>query len=410
MYKNSRPCSGKRLLLLGGSRYQIPVIKKAKDLGCYVISADIYPNSIAHQHSDEYRYINVIDDNEVLMAARDLRADGIISFAVDPGVISAAYACERLGLPSVGPYDSVFTLQNKDRFRDFLKTHNFNTPMAKSYTKLNEAVEDIGSFTMPVMIKPVDSAGSKCVSKIESRDDLSKVFELALSCSRSKKVIIEEYIESNGNPSDSDSFSLNGDLIFFSLSNQYFDSDAINPFVPDAFIWPSTMPAEHQSCLRDEIQRLLSLLSMGSSAYNIETRIGNDNKAYIMECAPRGGGNRISEVLSLMEPIDIVQNSIFAALGMEDRIHLSTQEKTSGCWGEIILHSMQNGKFKSFDLDDSVIRNVYETDLWVSPGTPITEFRGANAAIGTVIIKSNSQAELIDIINRRKELFRVKVN
>jgi biotin carboxylase len=407
--KNSQPCSGKRLLLLGGLRYQIPVINKARELGCYVISGDIYPDNIAHRYSDEYRNINIIDNNEVLMAAKDLRVDGIMSFAVDPGVISAAYACERLGLPSVGPYDSVFTLQNKDRFRDFLREHNFNSPMAKSYAKLNAAMEDISSFTMPVMVKPVDSAGSKGVSRIETREDLSKAFKLALSCSRSLKVIIEEYIVSNGTSSDSDSFSLHGDLVFLSLSNQYFDPDAANPYTPDAYIWPSTVSEKNQSSLRGEIQRLLSLLNMGSSVYNIETRVGKDNKAYIMECAPRGGGNRISEVLSLMERIDILESSVFAALGMEDRIHISTQGKTSECWGEIILHSNKNGKFESFNVDDSVIRNVYETDLWVSAGTPITEFVGANAAIGTLILKSDSQAELIDIIISRKDLFKVKV-
>lgn len=50
----------KRLLLLGGNRYQIPVIKAAHQLGCYVITCDYLPNNDAHRFSDEYCNVSVI--------------------------------------------------------------------------------------------------------------------------------------------------------------------------------------------------------------------------------------------------------------------------------------------------------------------------------------------------------------
>ena len=107
----------KKLMILGGSRYILPVIKAAHDLGCYVITCDYLPDNIAHKYSDEYRNISIIDKEAVLSAAEEMCIDGIMSFACDPGVITAAYVAEKMGLPSVGSYEAVQILQNKGKFR-----------------------------------------------------------------------------------------------------------------------------------------------------------------------------------------------------------------------------------------------------------------------------------------------------
>src|SRR5690554_6246858 len=102
----------KKLLLLGGLRYLIPVIKTAKKMGYYVITCDYLPENIAHKYSDEYHNVDIMDKEAVLNLARLLKIDGIMSFAVDPGVLTAAYVSEKLNLPSSGPFESVQILQN----------------------------------------------------------------------------------------------------------------------------------------------------------------------------------------------------------------------------------------------------------------------------------------------------------
>src|SRR5690554_4264467 len=118
----------KKLLLLGGLKYLIPVIKKAQNLGYHVITCDYIPSNIAHQYSDEYHNVSILDKDKVLTLAKKLNIDGIMSFAVDPGVLTAAYVSENLSLPSPGPYESIKILQNKGLFRKFLKKHDFNVP------------------------------------------------------------------------------------------------------------------------------------------------------------------------------------------------------------------------------------------------------------------------------------------
>ena len=307
----------KKILLLGGLRFLIPVIKAAQELNIYVITCDYIPNNIAHKFSDEYHNVNIIDKEAVLNLAKLLKIDGIMSFAVDPGVVTAAYVANELGLPSIA-YKSAIILQNKGLFREFLKNNNFNVPVAKSYSKDDFSLEELAQFNWPIIVKPVDSAGSKGVTKVDKNDDIESAINDALLHSFSGKFIIEDFIEKKGFSSDSDCFSVNGIMKFYSFNNQRFDKSAANPYTPSAYSWPSTISKKNQLELKVELQRLVNLLDLGTSIYNVEVREGVNGKAYIMEMAPRGGGNRLSELVKLATGVDLIKNAVKAAVGIND--------------------------------------------------------------------------------------------
>jgi len=86
----------KKLLLLGGLIYLKPVIDAAHKLGVHVITCDYLPDNIAHKYSDEYHNVSIVDKDAVLELAKRLKIDGIMSFAVDPGVVTAAYVAEQM--------------------------------------------------------------------------------------------------------------------------------------------------------------------------------------------------------------------------------------------------------------------------------------------------------------------------
>lgn len=373
----------KRLLLLGGLRYLIPVIEAAHNEGYYVITCDYLPNNIAHKYSDEYHNVSIIDKEAVLKLAQELQIDGIMSFAVDPGVITAAYVQEKMGLPQAGPYESVCILQNKDRFRAFLTKYGFNVPKAKGFSSIEEALNGIESFEWPLIVKPTDSAGSKGVKKVDNPEELEEAINYALNHSFSKRVIIEEFIEQEGCSSDSDCFSVDGVLKFVSFSAQRFDKDAPNPYTPSAYSWPSTMTKEQEAELTSELQRLLTLLNMKTSIYNVETRIGKNGKAYIMEVSPRGGGNRLSEMLRYSTGVDLITNAVRAAIGEE--VKEIQQKSYNGEWVELILHSEKCGSFQRMNITSNIEKYIFEKDIWVNKGDYVSGFNGANDAIGTII-------------------------
>ena len=396
----------KKLLLLGGSRYLLPAIRAAHELDVYVITADYLPHNFAHRHSDEYRNISVVDKEAVLALGRELRVDGILSYATDPGVTAAAYAAQRLGLPT-SPYESVSLLQNKGLFRRFLRENGFNVPFSKSFCLPEEAATEAGAFRFPVMIKPVDSAGSKGVRRADSREELISAARYALDYSLRGEFIVEEFIEKRGFSSDTDSFSVDGELVFCSFNDQWFDMAANNPYTPAGYVWPSSMPAEAQKELRSELQRLMRLLHMGTTIYNIETRVGTDGKAYIMECTPRAGGNRLAEILRLASGQNLVEASVRAALGMP--IPRLTDPAYHGYWGEVVLHSNENGIFKELYMEDSFRQYVMETDLWVKPGDEVHCFTGANETMGTLVLHCDTEQELKHAMASAKDLVSVRL-
>ena len=387
----------KRLLLLGGSRYALPVIKAAHELGHHVITCDYLPGNIAHKYSDEYYNVSIIEKDAVLEAAKRLKIDGVMSFACDPGVVTAAYVADRLGLPNVGPYESVCILQDKGRFRKFLADNGFTVPTAKGYTSIDEAVGDADMFHWPVIVKPTDSAGSKGVTRVDKLDKLKMAIEHAMNFSHCGQFIVEDFIEKKGFSSDTDSFSVNGYLKFVSFNSQRFDEKAENPYTPAAYSWPSSMSEAHQKELASEIQRLLKLLNMGTSVYNIETRESVDGKAYIMEVSPRGGGNRLSECLRYATGVDLITNAVRGALGEE--VVSVEQKDYDGCWAEVVLHSDMPGVFGGLWISDALTEAIVEKDLWVNEGERIGGFSAANEAVGTLVLRFGSQEELITVMD-----------
>lgn len=382
----------KKLLLLGGLRYLLPVIQAAHELGYYVITCDYIPDNIAHKYSDEYHNVSITDKEAVLALAKELQIDGIMSFAVDPGVVTAAYVQEQMGLPG-NPYESVLILQNKDCFREFLREHGFNVPKAKGFDSVEAALADKEWYSFPVIVKPTDSAGSKGVTRVDRFEALEAALQEAFTHSLSHRIIVEEFIEKEGCSSDTDCFSVDGQLRFVSFSAQRFDEKAANPYTPSAYSWPSTMTAAQEKELTDELQRLLTLLRMRTSVYNVETRVATNGKVYIMEVSPRGGGNRLSEILHYATGIDLIGNTVRAAVG-ESVIGME-QKPYDGHWAEVILHADQEGAFERLEIAESVRDKVQEVDLWVNPGEHVCSFNGANDAIGTLVLKFDREDELI---------------
>lgn len=395
----------KKLMLLGGMRYLVPVIEAAHKLGVYVITCDYLPNNIAHKYSDEYCNVSILEKDKVLEKAKELKIDGILSFACDPGVVTAAYVAEKMGLPSSGPYESVEILQNKGKFRKFLTENNFNVPVAKQYTDIETALNDIEMFNWPVIVKPTDSAGSKGVTKVVKKSELRDAIDYALKFSHSNEFIIEDFLEKIGDSSDCDSFSVDGELKFVSFSAQKFDENCENPYTPAAYTWPASISKEHQEELTNEIQRLLKLLDMKNSIYNIETRECTNGKAYIMECSPRGGGNRLAEMIRYMTGVDMITNIVKSALGME--LDVIEQKELKDNWAEIILHSEKEGTFEKLWISEGISSNIVENDLWIETGAHVGGFSGANEAIGTMVLKFDSQKQMDEVLNNQEKYIKV---
>lgn len=396
----------KKLLILGGDHFTIPVVEAAHKQGYYAITCDYLPDNVAHKHSDEFINFSTIDKEGILEWAMKNPIDGVVTFT-DSGVVTTAYLQHHLGLPQIGPLESVEILQNKARFRQFLTEHDFNVPMAKGFTLKEDALASKDYFTLPVIVKPVDAAGSKGVTKVSDWNELETAVDWAIKFSFSGDFIIESFIEKQGCSSDSDCFSVDGKFKFMSFSAQRFDEQAAGEYTPAAFSWPSTLGKDAEEELSRELQRLITLLGMKTTVYNVETRVGTDGKPYIMEISPRGGGNRLSEMMRMATSVDMITAAVRAAVG--DPVYDVEQKPLDGCWAEIIVHADKTGILDSIEIAPEMESCVIEKDFWFKKGDAVKEFQSARDAIGTLVMRFETAENLERAFTNQREWLKVVV-
>ncbi len=380
----------KRILFLGGSYAQIPIIKEAKKRGWYIITCDYLPQNPGHKLANEYYNVSTTDKEGVLNLAKKVKPHFVVAYASDPAAPVAAYVSEKLGLPG-NPYETVQILSNKDLFRNFLKNNGFNTPKYIIITDSDSevAIEKIRNLQFPVIVKPTDSSGSKGITKIEKIDDFNNAFKYALIFSRNKRIIVEEFIESKGSQLHGDGFVYNGKLIFSYLGDHHYNSQ-INPFVPYSTTWPSKKSEFEIKKVEKELEKVINLSGFKNGAINIEARISPKGEIYIMEIGPRSGGNFVPQVINYSTGFDMVKATLDVINGQKiNLIHLT--QKTAAYY---VVHSDKNGVLQNIEIKNEIKPYIKEFHQYIQPGEKVKSFQGANAAIGILLLSFHTREEM----------------
>lgn len=395
----------KKVLLLGGNYVQQTATLAAKRLGYHVISVDYLPDNPAHKFADEYHNISTIDKEAVLALAREKQIDGIVSYASDVSAPTAAYVAEALGLPT-NPYESVMILTHKDRFRKFMRENDLPMPAGDAFTDYGEALAFARGIPLPAVVKPVDSSGSKGVTKLTDIEDFPAAWEEALRYSISKKVIIEQFIRRKGYQIDGDIFVVDGKIRFWGICDQHHD-DSCAPYTPAGLSFPPTQDAAHQQRARDLIQKILSLLHMTMGAYNIEYIVDESGEVYILEIGPRNGGNLIPDTLEVATGVSLAEYTVKQAVG--DDVSDLRQAEPLCCATSYVVHATQTGTFDHLEIGDAVKPHIVRQALTVKPGDPVERFRNASNAIGMMILKYDSIEELCEQMDNMNDYIRAVV-
>ena len=380
----------KRIMFLGGAIQQIPVIQYAKEQGYYTILCDYLPNNPGRNYVDEYYCVSTMDKEAVLTVARDTNIDGIIGYINDAATLTASYVADKLNLPT-NPYESVLTLVKKDLFRKFLKENGFHCPKAESFKTIEEAKRELNRFKLPLMVKPIDSSGSKGISRIDSIEELEGAFEYATLHSKSKKVIIEEFIEkSHEYQIGGDVFVKDGKVAFYGFLYCHRNIEA-NPYIPVGKSYPIILNHEKINLVRYELQRLVNLLNIKFGALNIEVIIGRDGNVYLIEMGPRNGGNLIPDLLRTITGIDLIKAAVEFSLGNQEmNFKFNPKEEFYSMY---TIHSLEQGKLMDILYKKEIKENIISKVIYKEKGDEIDVFTSGNKAIGFVFLKFNSLEE-----------------
>lgn len=393
----------KKILFLGAAQTQVPPIKYARSQGHYTITCDYLPENPGHKLANESYPVSTTDKEAVLKLAKELNIDGIVAYASDPAAPTAAYVAESMNLPG-NHYRSVNILARKDLFRNFLLENGFNAPKSQSFVNKQEArhwLEDLGRT---VYIKPVDSSGSKGVTRLTSLSEFDAAFDHALIYSREKIVVIEEEIVRSSHQIAGDGFLVNGKLVFRCWADEHFDK-LCNGLVPIGQTFPTRQPNKLLSVAHQETQRLVSALGMKTGALNFDLIFDEAGDFYFLELGPRNGGCLIPEVICYATGIDLIKYTVDAALGLScDDLRM---KRTEGYWSSYMVHSLADGLFKDIVMSDRIKSKIVEENIWVEVGDPVKKFAGSNDTLGSMILKFESMDEMNNMIENMEEDIRV---
>lgn len=396
----------KKILFLGAAPTQIPPLRYAREQGHYVITCDYLPDNPGHKLADEWHNVSTTDKEAVLALAQRLKIDAIVAYASDPAAPTAAYVAEKMGLPG-NPYQSVLTLARKDLFRAFLKEHGFKVPRSQSFRDRDAARAWLEEIGLPAFIKPVDSSGSKGVTKLSRLEEFNVAFDYAMSFSREKMVVVEQAIERVGYQIDSDIFFLKGEPAFWIWGDQHQDKYC-HQFAPIGISFPSVLDESIQAKAIDEVSSVIKKLNFCQGAFNVEFIVDSNDDVWIIEVGPRNGGNLIPEVIRCATGIDLVKYTVDAALGLPCAgLDL---KPAKGYWSSYLVHARESGILKDISLTDRVKSKIVEMDIYTRPGDRVEKYMGSNHTLGTMILKFDSMDEMLDMMDNMERDIKVMVD
>lgn len=395
----------KRILFLGAAPTQIPPLRYALEQGHHVITCDYLPENPGHRLAHESYNVSTTDKEAVLNLARLLKIDGIVAYASDPAAPTAAYVAEQMGLPG-NPYQSVLILTRKNLFRAFLEQHGFNVPRSQSFYDREKARVWLNEIGVPAFIKPVDSSGSKGVTRLDDPAKFDEAFDHALTFSHQKMVVVESQIVRARYQVAGDGFVVNGQLAFRCWADEHFDR-LCNGLVPIGQTFPTSHPDDLLEIAHAESQRLLTLLGIRTGALNFDFVFTEDGKFYFLELGPRNGGCLIPDVIRYATGVDLIKCTVDAALGLSCDVLIMTPPR--GFWSSYMIHSIESGTYRDLQTSNRISSKIIEKEIWIKPGEKVEKYLGSNHAIGTMILKFDSMAEMLEVIDNMEYDVRVRI-
>ncbi len=384
--------------MLGAGHYQIPVIRRALDLGCHVVVADYAPRNPGHPIASASEIVSTVDQEAMVDVARRHGVNGVLTYGSDVSVPTVAYVAERLGLPG-SPSSAARLLQRKDSIRELQRELGLPHPRfvaASSAELLADAARREG-LPFPALLKPADSSGSKGQSVARSVADLFGGFAAAQPFSRCGVVVAEEIRRDDVTELGFEALIEDGRLIFGHYGHNWF-CDATHPRVPVGEIYPGGFDASLMAEIDRQIQLLVTASGVTTGCMNFDALLSG-GEVVIVDLGLRSGGNFVPDAVWFSSGVDLTTAAIHAALGAcypVPSLHVSEAK----CIVSYILHSHSAGRFRSMQIDPAVAPALIETRMFVHAGDEVAPYTRGDAALGVILFEQPGVASAHDLVRR----------
>lgn len=313
----------KKIVIIGASEFQNPLILKAKEMG-YETHVFAYKTGDIGESTADYFYpISIVDKEKILEECQKITPCGVVSIASDLAMLTVNYIADKLGLVG-NSLDCTENTTNKFKMRQKLQNGGVYTPRFCLVNKDNFEIVKKELF-LPVVVKPIDRSGSRGINKIMKWQDLEYAINEALAVSFGEEVIVEEYIE--GEEYSCECISFKGEHQFITITKKY--TTGFPNFIETGHVQPATLFGIDEEKIKLEILRVLDVLEIKNGASHSEFKITNNGEVRIIEVGARMGGDCIgSDLVELSTGYDFVKGVIQVAVG-EKPIVIKSESRIS---------------------------------------------------------------------------------
>lgn len=382
----------KKLMVLAAGILQVPVIKKAKEMGHYVIAADGDANAIGLKYADKAVVANITDKKTMFQIAHKERIDGVIHPCSEVSMTVMGYINDSMGLCGISE-EMAKKATNKYLMRKAFE--EFGAPSPLSYCTID--VDDAWSlfcdkFDSDAILKPSRNSGSRGIAKIKQgvcQDEFIRLYNRALNESRDKQVLIEQFVE--GPEFSVEIIVWNGAVHILTVTDK--KTTGAPYFVELGHNQPSIFPKETIEAVQDAAVKGVKALNLDNCACHAEIKVENGN-AYIMEIGARLGGDFISTVLThLSTGVDMVAAAIDVALGKKPCLN-AKEDKYGVCIRYFCPRPGILDSIKNIEVLNS--EYIYESEIYCKKGDLIKEVRSSVDRSGHVITIDNNSSKAIE--------------
>ncbi len=396
----------KKILIIGAGVNQLSIIKTAKSLGYYVIVVSSYEApglAIADEAIEE----DIFNVDKIIEIAKKREISGVLAES-DIATPIVAKVAEALHLPTFG-YDNAIAFTDKSRMREVFTA--IGLPVAKNYeiTSFEELEKTIGVLEYPIVLKPVDSFASRGVIRVNSNEDLAKGYDFAMSASRSKRIIAEEYI--SGPQYFSQGFVGNGKFRMFAYSDRYY-FDLPDLFLPYTNAFPANISSTMMMRMESEFAKVINYLKPLFGHVWAEWIYDSKNdKLYIIEMAIRGAGALVtSDVIPNAYGVDTQPYLIKAAMGENvDDFFTAKLENNAAAFYTFILPEGEVIECNGLDKYMAINGVVASREIKINVGDKISKPKDKTSRFGPIVVKGTDRDDLEKIKNVLIDTIDIKV-
>lgn len=386
----------KKLLVLAAGILQVPVIKKAKEMGIYVIAADGDPNAVGLKYADKAIVVNITSEEDVLKVAREEKIDGVIHPCSEVSMNVMGRLNDELGLSGITKEQAI-RATNKHLMREAFEMGGAPSPKSILTENSEDAWKHLqNDFSTDGILKPSRNSGSRGIAKVVrdmNKADFINAYNIALNESRDKSVLLEQFIE--GPEFSIEIIVWNGKVNVLTVTDK--KTTGTPHFVELGHNQPSCYSAEEVEILKAAAVSGVKALGVNNCACHAEAKL-MDGKAYLMEIGARLGGDFIStELTHLSTGIDMVAAAINVALGIEP--DLNPKEEPKGVC--IRYFCPKPGKLVSVG-NTEILKDprVYLWEIYHKAGDVIPKVTSSLCRSGHVIVTESSPQKAIALADR----------